>query len=148
SNLIRVIESNHYDAKLSKEELRKIITWVDLNAPYYPSYASSYPNNLFGRSPLNDEQLDRLGQLTGLKFKDQKNVTQITFDRPQLSPCLESIPDKNSFEYREAVAIIKQGAASLTRLPRPDSPGFIPTNEDLTRLNKYEALVNRLQASQ
>jgi hypothetical protein len=148
SNLVRVIESNHYEARLSEEELQRIITWVDLNAPYYPSYASSYPNNLFGRAPLDDEQLDRLGKLTGLKFKDQKNVTQISFDRPELSPCLKSIADKHSFEYREALAIIEQGAANLARLPRPDMPGFAPTDEDLTRLNKYELLMGVLGAGE
>lgn len=148
SNLIRVIESNHYDVNLPPQSLQKIITWIDLNAPYYPSYASSYPDNLFGRSPLNDDQLNELTKLTSIKFTNQKNVTQISFDRPHLSPCLQSIKDKSSSQYQQAVAIIQQGAANLARLPRPDSPGFAPTNEDRTRLNKYEALFKQLQAGE
>ena len=52
--------------RLSAEELDRVITWIDLNAPYYPTYLSNYPNNLFGRSPLDDAQLARLAALTGV----------------------------------------------------------------------------------
>ena len=36
----------HHDVKPHADELERIITWVDLNATYYPSYASAYPEPL------------------------------------------------------------------------------------------------------
>jgi hypothetical protein len=37
------------------------VTWIDINAPYYPTYAGgAYRNNPYGRSPLSDAELNRL----------------------------------------------------------------------------------------
>jgi hypothetical protein len=49
----------------------------------------------------------------------------ISFDRPELSPCLKKL-DKNSAEYKEALAIIQAGKAQLEKLPRGDMDGFVP----------------------
>ena len=38
SKLIGLIHKGHYDAELSPEELIRLITWADANAPYYGSY--------------------------------------------------------------------------------------------------------------
>jgi len=38
SPLIALIREGHYDVKLSQEELVRMITWSDANAPYYGSY--------------------------------------------------------------------------------------------------------------
>jgi len=38
SKLVSVLRAGHYDAKLSREEFIKLVTWVDANAPYYGSY--------------------------------------------------------------------------------------------------------------
>jgi hypothetical protein len=43
-----------YRERLTSEEFERVVTWIDLNAPYYPSYASAYPDHLAGRSPLDD----------------------------------------------------------------------------------------------
>ena len=45
SKLIKTLQANHYDVKLSKEEWIKLVTWIDCGAPYYGSY--------FGRRHLN-----------------------------------------------------------------------------------------------
>ncbi|HUT93029.1 MAG TPA: hypothetical protein VMY37_26430 [Thermoguttaceae bacterium] len=38
SRLITVLRDGHYDAKLSREEMVRLVTWADANAPYYGSY--------------------------------------------------------------------------------------------------------------
>jgi len=57
SRLVKVLLEGHGDAQidaqvqLSREEFDRIVTWIDINAPYYPEYASAYRENLYGRSP-------------------------------------------------------------------------------------------------
>ena len=140
SNLVKVLQKEHYDVRLDPESFDRIVTWIDINAPYYPSYASAYPNNLYGRSPLTDAQLGRLSELVGLKLKDQANVLQISFTRPELSPCLGQLRQANAPTYREAQEIIRAGAAMLAKQPRADMPDFQLVGADVQREEKYEAL--------
>ena len=93
SPLIAVLRDghkDHRDVRLSSLELEKIITWVDLNAPYYPTYESAFPAGLAGRSPLTGQEVKTLGALTGVKFVTGHGPgkrAQLSFDRPELSPC-------------------------------------------------------------
>jgi len=122
----------HHNVKLSREEFDRIATWVDLNAVYYPSYASSYPDNDYGRCPLDDNQLAKLQNL-GVG----KDIIGISFDRPELSPGLEKLA-KGSDQYNKALAIIRAGQESLKKNPNPDTEGFVPCEVDQARLKKYE----------
>jgi len=122
----------HHDVKLRPDELDAIITWVDLNATYYPSYASAYPKNPYGRSPLTDGQLARLKEL-GVGI----GIIDLSFDRPELSPGLSHL-SPNHPGYREALAIIQDGQQSLQRQPNPDSENFVPCSEDRERERKYQ----------
>ncbi|MCG8476971.1 MAG: hypothetical protein MI784_16010, partial [Cytophagales bacterium] len=61
---------------------------------------------------------------------------QISFDRPELSPCLASIK-KDEKKYSEALEIIRAGKRRLKRTPRADMDGFKPSPEHLKRLRKY-----------
>jgi hypothetical protein len=129
--------------RLLPEDLDRIVTWIDLNAPYYPSYASAYPANLAGRSPIPDSQLQRLEQLTASNIRGSAGHgnnpgPQVSFDRPEVSACLAKL-SKNSAEYQEAVAIIRAGAASLSAKPEADTAGFIPAERDQWRNAKYLA---------
>ena len=143
SKLIKVLREGHpkhKGMKLTSKELSTIITWIDLNAPYYPYYESAYPDNFLGRSPLNDHQLNRLIKLTGARFvkkhgPDQR--AQLSFERPELSPCLQKL-DKRSAEYKEARAIIQAGKEQLKKVPRADMVGFVPCAKDQQRLRKYD----------
>ncbi len=135
SKLIQTLRNGHYDVKLSPRELETLITWVDLNAPYYPSYASAYPNNLYGRSPLTDQQLARLSQLTGQKLH---SPTAINFDDPESSPCLSGFSDKTDQKYRQVLEIIEAGREALRQNPGPDSDEFVPCSIDQWRSVKYE----------
>lgn len=145
SKLITVLREGHdkHDKlKLSAEEMDRLITWVDLNAPYYPVYESAYPNNTSGRSPLNGAQVKRLSALTKAKFVTKHGRNQrarLSFDRPELSPCLQAL-DKTSAEYKEALSIIQSGKAQLEKTPRADMDGFLPCEKDRQRLEKYDRL--------
>ena len=134
----------HADLNLSREELDRIITWVDLNGVYYPDYACAYPDSLTGRCPLDRSQLGRLSQLTGVPFDrirghGSARPPQISFERPELSPCLEKLTSANGPEYREALAIIRSGQQRLAERPRCDMPGFEASIADRRRERKYQA---------
>ena len=140
----------NYKTKLTREEFERIVTWIDLNGPYYPSYASAYPDHLAGRSPLNDQQLARLEQLTGVPLRqlashEANRGPQIAFDRPELSPCLAKYTDKNDPHYQEALKIIRGGQERLAAHPEADKEGFQPCETDQWREQKYRT---RQQAEQ
>ena len=125
------------------EAFDRIVSWIDINAPYFPTYASAYPNNRFGRSPLDDTSLKRLDELCGGDLK-----WSISFGRPELSPCLakwSTNAQKLSPEYKEALEIIKRGQAILAETSRGEDPEFEPVivrerdqQEKYDRLKKAE----------
>lgn len=141
SKIVEKISKGHGNVKLSAEEFDRIITWIDLNGPYYASYASGYPNNIGGRSPLSGGQIKELQGLTGVNFAGlakhkRKLGSQISFDRPELSPCLGAIKgDKAKFD--RAVAIIRAGQKQLADKPRADADGFEMCVTDVNREIKY-----------
>ncbi len=144
TKVIRNAHERHKKLKLSAEELDRIITWMDINGVYYPDYTCAYPDSCSGRSPLDNNQLTRLGKLTGVNFFAFKSHggnrgAKISFDRPQLSPCLGRFKDKKDPKYAEALAIIRAGAKMLKARPRVDMPGFVPCQADRKRDEKYAA---------
>jgi len=144
SKLAQVLLKGHNKVKLDKESFDRIVTWIDINAPYYPSYASAYPRNRYGRSPLNGRQMKRLSQLVGINLNDQKSemrVQQVSFTRPEKSPCLARFKDKNDRNYKEALAIIQAGKAQLAKRPRMDMPGAKLVGIEVKREEKYQRLL-------
>jgi len=140
SKLIKTLRAGHNEVKLSVEEMERLTTWIDINAPYYSRYASAYPKNNTGRSPLTYKQVGRLGELTGMPYKQVCNRNlgpEVCFERPELSPCLALIKGKDDAAYREALSIIKAGKAMLENRPRADMPGFVPCATDQRRQEKY-----------
>ncbi|MCX6921841.1 MAG: hypothetical protein NT154_01280 [Verrucomicrobia bacterium] len=146
SKLVQELRSpkvaEHKDLKLASEELERIVTWIDLNGVYYPTYASAYPESLTGRMPLDNDQLNRLNQLTGWPLAAQKSHSEslgpeVSFERPELSPCLNKL-DPGSTQYREALAIIRAGKETLAKRPRADMPGFQACSADQQREVKYQ----------
>jgi hypothetical protein len=126
--------------ELDSEGFDRIVTWIDLNAPYYPEYASVYRDNLYGRSPLSRPQLDRLGELTGAEFSRRQGVGAVDFTRPELSPCLASLRAAGGSKYGEALAIIEAGRRLLAERPRADMPGFrLLSPEELRQQARYDA---------
>ena len=144
SKLVQILRGGHKDTRLSEEELDRIITWVDINAPYYASYSSAYPDSLTGRCPLDERQLGRLAELTGVPFAALRSYNanrgpEISFERPELSPCLARFSNKSDPQYREALALIRAGGDMLKARPRADMPSFAPCETDRRREEKYAA---------
>lgn len=142
SKMIQMLRKGHANVKLSEEEMERLTTWIDLNAVYYPDFISAYPDNTVGRSPISQKDLNRLSKLTRVNFgalggHNRKLRAQISFERPELSPCLKNIKNKNSAEYKEAVAIIAKGKNQLAETPRLDMENFVPSDTDRKRLEKY-----------
>lgn len=144
SPLAKVILEGHGDPErdaklnLSQEDKDRVITWIDINAPYYPDYTTPFPDNRFGRSPLDGAQIKRLSELTGEDLNRQDRANLVWFDRPELSPCLVKM-DKNSADYREALGIITAGKETLAATPRNDMPGFrLTVPGEIRAEEKYE----------
>ena len=147
SPLAKVLLEGHKDpeidreVRLDREAIDRVLTWIDINAPYYPEYATAYPDNLFGRAPISMAQLHRLGQLVGLDLTARQHLAMVSFTRPELSPCLRRIPDKNDPRHGEAVAILRSGSEVLRKQPGADLPGFrLIAPAEIEREAKYQAL--------
>jgi len=144
SRLVEYLAPAHYEVNLSPEEFDRVVTWIDINAPYYPVYASAYPDNLAGRSPLSDPQLVRLEQLTGIPLRglaahNSNRGPQVSFDRPELSPCLSGFSAADDAKRQESLALIRAGRDLLDQRPEADRPGFAACEADQSREQLYLA---------
>jgi hypothetical protein len=153
SGLVDLLRNDHgkEKVKLDAESLDRIITWIDLNAPYYPSHATYYGANTFGRCPLGHKELAQLGKLTKKYSWSQTNSysvrqlnslimthgSPINFTRPEKSLCLTGFTDKTDADYIEALEIIRNGARMLKQHPRLDMKDFKPSPADQARLDYY-----------
>jgi hypothetical protein len=142
SRLVDILRNGHKGVKLPPEALDRIVTWLDLNASYYGSYACNFPNNPYGRCPLTFAQIDRLAKLTGagiaVKTKGAVDgpeaATGVNFTRPECSPCLARFAGKNDPKYAEALSLIREGRRTLYATTRADMPDFVLRNPvDLAR---------------
>lgn len=153
SKLTRIIENNHKGVRLNKKEKEILYTWMDLNGVYYPVYETAFDTTLAGRSPLYDHEISRLIELTGVNIWDlnhhgRSKTAQISFDRPEVSPCLDSIRQDKE-KYKEAVAIIKNGQVRLKKTPRGDiEKDLVPCERNKEQLRHYaERLSEEIQNS-
>ena len=138
SRIVQVLRAGHNDVRLDPESFDRLVTWIDLNAPYYPFYSSAYADNLYGRSPVDDRQLKRLSELTGAKFEGHGGDTLVNLARPELSPCLAGLKDHADPKRVEAIAIIRAGRDTLAARPREDMPGSKLYGKDLDREARYQ----------
>lgn len=139
SPLVKLLQKGHQGVRLNKDELEIIITWLDLNAPYYPTYDTNFDANLFGRSPLNPDQIRRLGALTQVKWDDRMSAMSVSFDRPEKSPCLNRFKDMSDPSCRETLAIIEAGKKVLAENPSAEMQNFQPCEDHRKRQEKYAA---------
>ncbi len=150
SKLTEVIEGDHHKVKLSAKEKETLYTWMDLNGVYYPVYESAFDSTLAGRSPLYDNEIEELIKLTEVNIRDlnhhgRKLTAQISFDRPEVSPCLDGIRSDKQ-KYSRAVEIIRTGQKRLKATPRGDiEEGLVPCESHKAQLRKY---AERLKAEQ
>ena len=117
-----------------------MITWMDINAVYYPRYECAYPDNPGGRMPLSFAEQAQLEKLCGVSISNshgKRQREQLNFDRPALSRILEGVKGKPA--YAQALALIEQGAARLKTTSRGDvEEGFTPCAKDQEREARSE----------
>jgi hypothetical protein len=155
SRLAEVVLDGHQDPdiddqiQLSQEDIDRIITWIDINAPYHPEYAGgAFRDHPFGRAPITKQQLDRLKELTGIELDQRQHFVEISFTRPASSPCLSVFQSRSDPRYEEALSIICSGQRALQRYSRPDMPGFQLTDSDeLEQQLRYDRLQRRHRPS-
>ncbi len=140
SRLTEVLEKGHANTKLTQDEKERIYAWIDINGVYYPEYESAYPDNHAGRSPLTNEEMQRIEELSGIQFKDlavftRKLGPQLSFERPELSPLLENVQSKEA--RKEIIAILAEGNKRFDLTPRADMPGFVPCELHQDKLRMY-----------
>ena len=144
SKIVQVLRKGHKNVKLSDEDFARLVTWIDINAPYYPSYASAHPANQYGRSPLSNQQLFELSKLVGLSLNRQNHATAVSFTRPEMSPCLAKL-DETDPKYARALEIIRAGKEMLAQRPRAEMPGFKLIGIEAQRQAKYDALAVEME---
>lgn len=175
SKIVRMIRNGHSGVKMPENEFAVLRAWIDLNAPYYSTEDSAYPQNPSGRSPLAFAEIQRIFELAapeaekiGYSKKEileqkapfgvwKNNVIKnriaarlyrfeiVSFDRPEMSPIFKAIP-KGTSAYGEALEIIRQGARRLDSKPRADMEYFA-SSEDAKTKNKRAAALRRLEES-
>ena len=129
----------HGGVRLTEDERDRLVTWMDINAPYYPQYETAYPANPGGRSPLTREEMARLKALSGVEISNshaKRQREQLDFVRPACSRILSAISDPAA--KKEALALIEKGAARLKAVPRCDMDGFVPCAVDRSREARYQ----------
>lgn len=142
SKLTKVIDGNHHDVKLSAKDKEILYTWMDLNGVYYPVYESAFDSTLAGRSPLFNHEIDELIKLTEVNIWDLNNfgrklTAQISFDRPEASPCLDGIRNDKQ-KYARAIEIIRTGRKRLKAKPRGDiEKDLVPCERHKEQLQRY-----------
>ena len=129
----------HGRVALTDEERARVLTWIDLNAPYWPCYECAWPDNYGGRMPISRAECERLQKLAGVRIANShgaRQLEQLDFDRPECSRILDPIRGKPA--YDEALAIIKTGQERLKATPRADMDGFVPCAADRAREARYQ----------
>ncbi len=154
SRLAKVLLGGHgnpeidQQVRLDAEAFGRIITWMDINAPYYPDYASAYRDHPYGRSPITQTELDRLAELTGANLKDRWKHGLVNFGRPELSACL-ALLEPNDPRREEALTIIRAGQTRLAKRPRADMPEFrLVAPVEIAQQEKYDSLMAARAAMQ
>lgn len=141
SKVIQTLLEGHNEVKLSPAEMDRIVTWIDINAPYYPTYLSSSPDGVAGRTPATGSELNRFGTLTGIALRFGHNASEmgsvLSLDRPALSPALARLSKADAPAFQEAVGILETIAQRMEQRPRADMPGFVPSEACKAREDRY-----------
>ena len=136
SKLIALLRKGHNKVKLSSEDMNRLVTWVDINGPYYPTTCSSGGGG--GRSSFKGDtgeilKLARLRDVDVFRTEFYKGP-MVNLDRPELSPCLSRF-EKNSEAYNRLLAAIREAHKRVQAHPRGDRmQGFVPYSGDARRL--------------
>jgi hypothetical protein len=159
SPLTKVLLEGHGKPALDKEvhldpeSFDRIVTWIDINAPYYSDYSGgAYRDNPYGRSPIDGKELGRFKNLTGVDPARPGAMAEVSFTRPEISPSITRLAEKKPRARDEALAILRAGKARLFENPRLDMPGFrssdpIETVQEAKYQSRLRAEIERRAAT-
>ena len=86
-----------------------MITWLDINAPYWPCYEFAFPDSYGGRMPITRTEHDELQKITGVSiprtFSPPRRAAQ---SRPR--PSTSSLWLASSQTSRESSPSVSQRA--------------------------------------
>jgi len=146
SRLIKLIDDGHYGVALTPDERDRLVTWVDLNGPYYGTYELNWPDRYVGR-----DALPALGSIQ--QTLSERNCarchsagvgtdTQMNLTHPQWSAVLTSplpreagglgLCGKGNYAgpedpaYQSILSVLTAAAEALRADPRMDMPGARP----------------------
>lgn len=94
SRLVQVLRGSHASrVNLSPEEWRELVTWIDLNAPYYSTYRYSRPGTVGGRELLTPRVRAALHNVfhqhcASCHGEDVGRVERVNFEDVMQSPAL------------------------------------------------------------
>jgi len=128
----------HGKLGITEEERQRVITWMDINAPYWPTYECAFGSNYGGRMPITRDEYARLEKLAGYAIScrsSDRQREQLNFTRPEQSRILSAM--KTPAARAEALGILEAGAKRLAKTPRADMPGFVPCEADRNREVRY-----------
>jgi len=142
SKLISHLRRGHRKVNLSREEFDRLVTWVDLNGPYYPTTCATDGGG--GRSAFRRD-VQKILKRVNLRFVDAFRTEfydgpLVNLDRPERSPILSRV-ERGSPAYNGLLKAIRQSRKRIQQHPRGDvMEGFVPFGRDAARLrfrNKY-----------
>jgi len=146
SKLISVLQSGSRANALSADEWDRVVTWIDLNGPYYGTYEHERPERYVGRDalPACPQVLDALQKRNcgrchhaALGADYQMNLTHPEWSAVLTAPlpraaggrglCGEGgYADKDDLTYQTIVSLLNAAAEELRVRPRMDMPGAQP----------------------
>jgi hypothetical protein len=150
SRLVAHLRKGHQKVRLSKEDLDRIVTWVDLNGPYYPTTCSSDGGGGRSASRGDTHRILKIAKLREVDVFRTEFFTgpMVNLDRPEQSPCLSRVK-KGSPEYDKLLEAIHDSAKRVRARPRGDvMEGFVPCAQDARRLEhrrKYAEYERRVR---
>lgn len=103
SRLVQLLEKDHYNVKLTREEWDRIITWMDINVPYHGTWREA--------TDIRDNFQERRYELKKLYANVDEDIETVSFNKN--SP----VPDFEAPEYQapEKVVMPKVDGWPFTR---------------------------------
>jgi formylglycine-generating enzyme required for sulfatase activity len=93
SPLFQILEKGHHGVKLADEDMRELITWVDLNVPYHATWTEVNSSDFTCEMAERTIEYKRL--FSGLENDDIEWMPPLPYDRPEFikPPMAEARPD-------------------------------------------------------
>jgi len=123
SELIQILKKNHHGVRLDREAWDRLVTWIDLNVPFYGTWHEASR----GRLPASDQRVQRRYELrkryAGID-EDIEAVTETYVPVPFVKPDEPARPTETmsveGWPFDTDAAKARQGANAMMALPLTD----------------------------